>query len=230
MNVQTQIAQVTNFMKAAGQEINITPTAVSLGVANLRYNLIIEEIAGRNEFQYCSERDDLVGMLDGLCDILYVVYGAALTFGVKIKSTEVAHGIAAGKLAPAHISIDAAKNMIFDSDQFVVGYKTGNLHLVEQSLTNIVNVVYEYARVINVDLSGAFNEVHQSNMSKFSPTKEHAEESAATRLIKGDEKYRNIYVDSVTIDGETLWMIKRTEDNKILKSLNFFEPDLKKYV
>jgi|AGFT01.1.fsa_nt_gi Phosphoribosyl-ATP pyrophosphohydrolase. len=229
-DVQKQIAQVAQFMKVAGQAANTEPTPVSLGVANLRRSLILEEITGRNEFQYCSERDDLVGMLDGLCDILYVVYGAALTFGTTIDFEASANAVAAGKLAQAHQSINAVKNMIFDAEQFTVGYKEGQYHLVETSLTSIVKEVFNYAFIINVDLAGAFEEVHASNMSKFSETKEHAEESVAKRLLNGDEKYRNVYVTSVEHEGGLLWMIKRKEDHKILKSLNFFEPDLQKYV
>lgn len=229
-DVQKQIAQVAEFMKVAGQATHTVPTPVSLGVANLRRSLILEEITGRNEFQYCSERDDLVGMLDGLCDILYVVYGAALTFGSTIDFEATANSVAAGKLAQAHQSINAAKNMIFDAEQFTVGYREGQFHLLETSLTNIVKEVFKYASIINVDLAGAFEEVHKSNMSKFSDTKEHAEESIAKRLLDGDEKYRNVYVTSVEHDGGKLWMIKRNEDHKILKSLNFFEPDLQKYV
>lgn len=228
--VEQQIDQVAQFMKVAGQAVNTKETPVSLGVARLRYNLIIEEILGKNEFAYCAERDDMVGMLDGMCDILYVVYGAALTFGVDIASSVIAPNKAAGKLAPAHRTLKTIHDMEYDANQFVRGYETDDYNLIKDSLINIVKQVYSYAGLINVDLSGAFDEVHSSNMSKFSDTQEHAQTSVETRRLKGDEKYANVYVASVNVEGVDYWMIKRKDDHKILKSLNFFEPDLSKFV
>jgi len=104
------------------------------------------------------------------------------------------------------------------------------MNVIEESLNHIVSIVLEYATEINVDLAGAFNEVHQSNMSKFSPTNQHANESIEKRNLQGKEDYKDAYVDSAQVDGETIWIIKRKEDGKILKSLNFFEPDLSVYV
>lgn len=229
-SVQSQIAQVAEFMKVGGQAINVVPTIVSYAAAQLRYSLILEEITGRNEFQYCAERDDLIGALDGMCDILYVTYGAALTFGAEIAYTKPANSIAAGKLAPANVTHNTINTLIYNLNLFTDGYKSGRFNNIEESLTWIVRSVFDYAEKINVDLAGAFNEVHASNMSKFSESKDHAINSAATRLFTGDEKYRNVHPEEVTVDGVTYWMIKRDEDGKILKSLNFFEPDLSKFV
>jgi len=229
-NVQAQIAQVAEFMKVGGQQINTTPTFVSYGVAKLRHSLINEEITGKNEFQYCVERDDLVGALDGMCDILYVTYGAALAFGTKIDSTRTAPSVAAGTLAPAHITERTVSSLSYDLGLFLNGFKYGHMTHINESLTKIVRTIFDYATDIKVDLAGAFNEVHESNMSKFSPTEEHAWLSAKTRFKEGDGKYGDVYVTSVDVDGKTYWMIKRNEDGKILKSLNFFEPDLSKFV
>lgn len=228
--ITTQIAQVAQFMKVAGQAVNTKPTAVSLGVAKLRYNLIIEEITGKNEFQYCAERDDVVGMLDGLCDILYVVYGAALTFGVDISSDNEAPSVANSRLASAFDSIESFKYMTSNAEKFKKAYEEDNYNEIRSVLAAITFLVYKYAKKINVDLAGAFDEVHKSNMSKFSETKEHAEASVAARQAGGDEKYNDVYVTSVEVEGTEYWMIKRNEDHKILKSLNFFEPDLSKFV
>lgn len=233
--IKTQIAQVANFMKVAGQETNTKPVSVSLGVAKLRYTLIAEEISGKNEFAYCAERDDLVGMLDGMCDILYVVYGAALTFGVDIgNATDLEdlspHSVAKGTLASAGDTLMTIRNLEFDAGQFKYGYSNNFYDTINTSLANLVKHVYAYAELIQVDLAGAFDEVHKSNMSKFASTKEEAEAAVATRQAQGDEKYGNVYVAGAVVDGVEHWMIKRTEDHKILKCLGFFEPDLSKFV
>lgn len=235
--VKEQMAQVANFMKVAGQDTHTKQVGVGLGVANLRYSLITEEITGKNEFAYCAERDDLVGMLDGMCDILYVVYGAALTFGVSImepineNADEItAHSKANGKLAPAHITVRTIEDLKYDALEFKAGYKAGDYTKIRTTLSNIVKEVYMYSNEIQVDLIGAFDEVHKSNMSKFASTKEEAEAAIATRQAQGDEKYQNVYVAGVTVEGVEHWMVKRSDDHKILKCLGFFEPDLKKFV
>lgn len=234
--VKTQIAQVANFMKVAGQATHTSSVGVSLGVAKLRHTLITEEISGKNEFAYCAERDDLVGMLDGMCDILYVVYGAALTFGVDLTGeyatlgNPTAPSKANGTLARANDTLSAIHNLEYDAEQFKYGYSQGYYSTILSSLANLVKHVYDYAELIQVDLAGAFDEVHKSNMSKFDSTEEEAERSLAIRQASGDEKYLQAYVDMVVVDGVEHWMIKRTEDNKILKCMGFFEPDLSKFV
>lgn len=234
--IKTQIAQVANFMKVAGQETHTTSVAVSLGVAKLRHTLITEEISGKNEFAYCAERDDLVGMLDGMCDILYVVYGAALTFGVDITGEyssledRTAPNKANGTLARANDTLKTIHNLEYDASQFQYGYTQGYYSVILSSLALLVQHVYDYAELIQVDLDGAFNEVHKSNMSKFASTKEEAEASVAARKAQGDSKYDEVYVAGVVVDGVEHWMIKRTEDHKILKCMSFFEPDLSKFV
>ena len=37
------------------------------------------------EFVECSDKSDLVGMIDALCDILVVTYGAAVELGVDLE-------------------------------------------------------------------------------------------------------------------------------------------------
>ena len=234
--IETQIAQVANFMKVAGQETHTTPVGVSLGVANLRYNLITEEISGKNEFAYCAARDDLVGMLDGMCDILYVVYGAALTFGVDVLGeytgleNRTAPSVINGTLARANDTLSTIQNLEYDVEQFKNGYSLGYYSTIVSALSKIIENVFDYAELIQVDLAGAFEEVHKSNMSKFASTEEEAKNSIIARQLNGDDKYLNVYVAGVVVDGVEHWMIKRTEDHKILKCMSFFEPDLSKFV
>lgn len=234
--VKTQIAQVANFMKVAGQTTHTTSVGVTLATAKLRHTLITEEISGKNEFAYCAERDDLVGMLDGMCDILYVVYGAALTFGVDLTSDytslddRTAPSVANGTLSRAHDTVATINNLVCYAEQFKNGYSMGYYSTILSALATIVGTVYDYADLIQVDLAGAFDEVHKSNMSKFASTEEEANRSLVIRQSQGDEKYLSAYVDGVVVDGVEHWMIKRTEDNKILKCMSFFEPDLAKFV
>lgn len=61
---------------------NLSPTLnVPDAIKSLRCALIEEEAA---EFRAALDADDLVEVADALADLLYVVYGAALTFGIPI--------------------------------------------------------------------------------------------------------------------------------------------------
>lgn len=52
-------------------------------LAKLRVALLEEEVG---EFVAASEKGDLVGIADALADIVYVVYGTALTYGVDLDA------------------------------------------------------------------------------------------------------------------------------------------------
>ena len=51
-------------------------------VKELRCALIEEEAV---EFRTALEENDIVGLADAIADLLYVTYGAALTFGIPIR-------------------------------------------------------------------------------------------------------------------------------------------------
>lgn len=65
----------------------------------------------------------------------------------------------------------------------------------------------------------AFNEVHQSNMSKFTVTTQDAQKTVAKYNLKGTEVYYRLV--------NKLHVIMRTSDNKILKGIHYSEPKLK---
>jgi predicted HAD superfamily Cof-like phosphohydrolase len=72
--------QVREFHKTYSQPIRTVPT-LNVPERKLRFDLIIEEVG---ELQDALEADDLVEVADALGDIAYVVYGAALTFGIPL--------------------------------------------------------------------------------------------------------------------------------------------------
>src|SRR4051812_4427776 len=51
-------------------------------VKQLRCALIEEEAA---EFRTAIEKNDIVAVADAIADLLYVTYGAALTFGIPVR-------------------------------------------------------------------------------------------------------------------------------------------------
>lgn len=73
-------AMVREFMQVFGQEIpeSFSPDRFP---KSLRANLIIEEV---KELVAAINAEDWVEVVDALCDILYVTYGAAIALGVDI--------------------------------------------------------------------------------------------------------------------------------------------------
>jgi predicted HAD superfamily Cof-like phosphohydrolase len=74
------INNVEEFMFAFKQTINQTPTMLTGKDGELRGNLIAEEA---KELQKAIEEGDMVGVLDALVDLQYVLDGAVLAFGLK---------------------------------------------------------------------------------------------------------------------------------------------------
>jgi predicted HAD superfamily Cof-like phosphohydrolase len=77
-------AAVAEFHGAFNLPMRNMPTAEIDGcLAKLRVALLEEEVS---EFVAASEKGDLVGIADALADIVYVVYGTALTYGIDLDA------------------------------------------------------------------------------------------------------------------------------------------------
>ena len=74
--------QVMEFHKAFDLVVNETPTIVDEKTKQFRKNLIDEEVA---ELYEAMDKEDLVGIADGLADLLYVVYGMAVSYGINME-------------------------------------------------------------------------------------------------------------------------------------------------
>jgi predicted HAD superfamily Cof-like phosphohydrolase len=80
----TQQNLVARFMESFGQPFPSEPTMPKPGVITLRYDLIKEEA---DELLFA---ETLVEYLDAICDLLYVVYGAANAAGLNAVLVEAA--------------------------------------------------------------------------------------------------------------------------------------------
>lgn len=74
--------QVTEFHKAGGHVVNSLPTLVDDKTRLLRKRLISEEA---EELFLAMEEGSLVLVADALADLLYVVYGTAVSFGINMQ-------------------------------------------------------------------------------------------------------------------------------------------------
>lgn len=76
------IEALKDFHRTFELDMSDTPTLATEKTANLRVNLIQEEL---NEYAEALEQNDLLGVADALGDLLYVVVGAAVTHGLDLE-------------------------------------------------------------------------------------------------------------------------------------------------
>jgi len=74
--------QVRHFTKSMGQPLNVEPTPE---LALLRQSLILEE-AKEASAELLRPQVDKAALTKELADILYVVYGTAITFGLPLDA------------------------------------------------------------------------------------------------------------------------------------------------
>lgn len=71
--------KVAEFHKTFGLTVNENPTIPCKKDVDLRINLIMEEAS---EFAAASVDGNIIEIADAIADLLYVVYGAAATYGL----------------------------------------------------------------------------------------------------------------------------------------------------
>lgn len=227
-----QFNAVTEFMRIGSQEVLSTYKHPSTKLGKFRLRLIDEEINGKNELIDSVDDDNAVGIIDGLCDILYVTYGAMAAFGMQ--PIEYNAQAEPDPSKPSILDIGSAwyhtKHIKGAYEQLERGLLSTDEKTVRSALDNLVKGVYFFGNASNYNLNDAFAEVHSSNMSKFCSS--HEEAWNTIRAKADGEKYGEDINDvkKVDVDGTEYYIIVRTSDGKVMKGPNFFEPDLSKFV
>jgi len=148
------VSEVETFNATMGKPNNYEPIIPEEKEWMFVYNFILEEL---EEYKHACETNDIVEVLDALCDIAYVSIGnGAMLHGLK--------------------------------DQ----------------------------------LWPAYQEVQASNMSKACTSEEEAQETVRVRSAEQEEP---CHYEKV---GEH-YIVYRTRDKKVMKNINYFRPNLKKF-
>lgn len=228
--------QVIEFMNTFGQEVPDDWKMPTTKLANLRYNLIKEEI---QELQDAINDDDIVEIADAMTDILYVVHGALAAFGMTHMLNSYEKEIPV--LQKTHIPdvYTAAYFMRYLNqhlermNESFISTDTAEVAKAQiyDSLTLLAIATYNFAHNCGIDIYKCFEEVHSSNMSKVCKTRIEGENSIQWRIETAQtsdvvQNYTGAYVDE--ING--FFVIKRKVDGKVLKGKAYFDPDLAKIV
>lgn len=208
-------------------------------VVDLRLKLIEEEF---KELTKAINEQNMVEIIDGICDLLYVVYGMMHVFGLKYCNKEDYCKEYKGDrnksaLTNKHVMlmievIGHRYQRIYSNCYSFTNsnYLKKNLEFVNELLCEIyddleliVKLSYDLGYSFGFDVNEGFNIVHDSNMSKACKTEDEAKESIES--IKKDGIYKN---PTYKLSKDGNFYILLSDNGKILKSKYYKPADLSK--
>jgi predicted HAD superfamily Cof-like phosphohydrolase len=219
--------------------LETNPFSTQVKSCQYRCDLIKEE--GIVEFGQALSDNNLVEMLDAVCDHLYVLYGACYTFSlnpdinIKINSNSInTNNIT--KLIKTHFGLTNTITELYELNCDLEKklresmLETKNIIEVESILIDLIINTYNIGFQLTNRLDEAFLNVHKSNMSKLCKSIEEAEATVKDY----QEKYNN---GSSTYDTPyyyelkpSLYVVKNKSTGKALKSINYTPADLKQFL
>ena len=110
-------------------------------------------------------------------------------------------------------------------EEYKEACETGNIIEVLDALCDITYVATGNGVMLHGlkdKFQDAYAEVQASNMSKACKTEEEAIE---TVKVRAEQQGESCHYEKV---GD-YWIVYRTRDSKVMKSINYFKPDLKKF-
>jgi predicted HAD superfamily Cof-like phosphohydrolase len=176
-----------------------------------RLDLIKEEIL---ELTEAISQKDIKETLDALCDILYVVYGMACTFGINLN----VKGDLKENLILNIENFDKLDIMLMQSklDTLIEYIDAQSLENIYQVLFDIVYLVYDMSNLMGLDVDKGFNIVHESNMSKSCSSLQEA-------LLTCESYKQDVRYDSpeYKLSKNNKYIIFNKSTKKILKNINY---------
>jgi predicted HAD superfamily Cof-like phosphohydrolase len=186
---------------------------------NFRYDLIHEEVC---EYIEADANNDLIEKIDALCDIMYVCYGALITFGMNENDCIYDECMSEYIIDPHG---DVCLLQYYDTE--IKNAITNNNAL---AFAANVNKLIKVCKIISnnfykLNIMDCFKEVHDSNMSKAC----FSEEDAIISVNKYNaDRYKNVKYKSDK--NNKYFIIYDADTSKILKSYKFTKPNIAKYI
>lgn len=102
-------------------------------------------------------------------------------------------------------------------------YESTELNKSTGYFSRMIEILNILSKQLNVDLHDLVQEIYNSNMSKLCKDEQTAQETVEEYKKKGVETY---YKACPTDSSK--YIVYRSEDNKVLKSVDFVEPNIQK--
>jgi predicted HAD superfamily Cof-like phosphohydrolase len=159
--LQSNYDKVLEFHRIFGHPINQTRGFFH---KDLRYKLIAEEL---QELDDAIADSNLVEIADALGDIVYVVYGAAITFGLDLDNPP--YPVDDEFLGQAHSSYNLLLSDFGSSlaIELKKGLDKEDLYDVEVILGTILSSAIGAADVLGLPLDEIVTAIHRSNLTKL---------------------------------------------------------------
>lgn len=151
------------------------------------------------EYTQAVLEEDKIEQLDAIGDLFFVVVQLECMYR-----------------KPVYKSTELNRSTIYTAIELLLSQE-------DNSFSKVVEVLNSLSKQLNVDLHDLVQEIYNSNMSKLCKDEQTAQETVKEYAKKGVETYYKISnVDS------SKYIVYRREDNKVLKSVDFVEPNIEK--
>lgn len=164
----SMFSDVRDFHIAFGQLVSDIPTLPEESVRNLRQKLLAEEF---QEYFDAELEDDLIEIADALGDILYIINGTKVSYGLGNRNDlDSEFSIKGGRPAlPRSIDMREARKSAIKTkyDLYVYAEKSNDLGNISEALQALTDAVFACSYVYGIPLFKVFNEIHFSNMAKL---------------------------------------------------------------
>ena len=213
-------------------------------LVKLRYDLIDEEY---KELKLAVENRDFKEVIDALADILYVVYGAASSFGfnldalfrqhyTKSQSNKTNFQNIQASVFPLNVPKNEFENSWWELSEVVdsIIVLGKYLDVLKTSVSNksfndfkmmtykILVETYSLSVIMNIDIQRAFDIVHDSNMSKVCVSEEEAQ--LTVEHYKANDSRYDTPAYRLSYDNKR-YVIYNQSTGKILKNINYVPAD-----
>jgi predicted HAD superfamily Cof-like phosphohydrolase len=204
-----------------------------------RFKLIKEEI---DELKDAIKKHDFIECIDAICDMMYFIYGTYHVMGIdfdalpqqpyaiydkdtnnfKIFNDDVA--VLNSVLKDIDLNVNVVDQIVASvSSTYTTEMYERCFYKVIHTLDTLEALAHTLASLFGVDIYACFAEVHRSNMTKLCKT----EEEAKLTVDKYNSDPENRYEPAYRQYGG-YWVMYNKKDSKIIKSMNWELPDLKK--
>jgi predicted HAD superfamily Cof-like phosphohydrolase len=154
--------RVAEFHRAFGHPVGTAAELPAQSIRDLRITLIDEELE-----EYCAAyaAHDCIEMADALADLLFVLAGAAVVYG--IAPTDTVNSPYEG-LTPLDGLSDAYADMLRDDfAAYMRAENADDLDGIAAAIVHMMVEIFGIARQSSIPINAVFAEVFRSNMSKL---------------------------------------------------------------